>query len=115
MLEEHASWFRGSVAFEFRNEATYFDDEVRNALRRHSFPLVMHPNSLGRSTVGTSASGRGVRDLLEYKPEPMSRVATLGALTSSSMVYLRLHGHNDEHSGEYSMEELEEVAKHIHA
>ena len=30
-------------------------------------------------------------------------------------MYLRLHGHNDEHRGEYSQDELTEIAQQIHS
>ena len=38
----------------------------------------------------------------------------MGAMTSS-FVYLRLHGFNDEHRGEYTMDDLAEIAKEIHS
>ena len=45
--EEEAMWYNGGIAFEFRNEATYFDEGVRRFLKQNSFALVMHPNSVG--------------------------------------------------------------------
>jgi uncharacterized protein YecE (DUF72 family) len=114
MMEREASWYQGRVAFEFRNEGTYYDEEVRKFFRLNNFSLVMHPNSLGRSTVGTSTSGRGSADLLEYQSEDLSSVAAAGGV-HSNFVYLRLHGFNDEHRGEYSLSQLEEIANQIHS
>mmetsp|Transcript_20815 Transcript_20815/g.43439 ORF Transcript_20815/g.43439 Transcript_20815/m.43439 type:complete len:119 (+) Transcript_20815:400-756(+) len=34
---------------------------------------------------------------------------------TSSLVYLRLHGFNDEHRGVYSVEELKDIAVEIHS
>mmetsp|Transcript_25998 Transcript_25998/g.55890 ORF Transcript_25998/g.55890 Transcript_25998/m.55890 type:complete len:478 (+) Transcript_25998:552-1985(+) len=113
MLEREASWYKGRLAFEFRNKATYFDQEVRECLKLNSFALVLHPNSLGRSTVGTSVSGRGNSDPLEYQPEQLSELVATGNLLSG-FVYLRLHGFNDEHRGEYSVNQLREIAQQIH-
>ncbi|KAL9186087.1 hypothetical protein ACHAXT_005325 [Thalassiosira profunda] len=113
MLDEEASWYHGRIAFEFRNEATYFDKEVRAFLKQNAFALVMHPNSVGRSTVGTSTSGRSNCDLVQYQPEQLSKVADVGD-AAANFVYLRLHGHNDEHTGCYSIEELQEIAEQIH-
>ncbi|KAL3782461.1 hypothetical protein ACHAW5_009009 [Stephanodiscus triporus] len=114
MMETEARWYRGRIAFEFRNEATYYDNEVRKFFRLNNYSLVMHPNSLGRSTVGTSLNGRGITDLVEYQPEELSSVAAAGGM-HSNFVYLRLHGSNDEHRGEYSVSQLEEISKQIHS
>jgi uncharacterized protein YecE (DUF72 family) len=115
MMEREASWYQGRVAFEFRNESTYYDEDLRDFLRLNNFTLVVHPNSLGRSTVGTSTSGRGnVDDPLEYQPEDLSIVAAAGGM-HSNFVYLRLHGFNDMHRGEYSLSQLEGIAKQIHS
>ncbi|KAL7473585.1 hypothetical protein ACHAXS_014137 [Conticribra weissflogii] len=114
-LEEQASWYNGYLAFEFRNEATFNDEDVRQFLRANcNWTLVMHPNSIGRSTLGTSASGRGNSDLVHYEPEKLSSIASRGVFSSKSkFVYLRLHGCNDEHTGEYTIEQLKEVAVQI--
>jgi len=114
MMEREAGWYQGRIAFEFRNEGTYYDEEVRHFFRLNNISLVIHPNSLGRSTVGTSISGRGNADLLEYQPEELSSVASAGGMYSN-FVYLRLHGFNDEHTGEYSVSQLEEIANQIHS
>lgn len=114
MLDEESCWYKGRIAFEFRNQATYFDEEVRRCLKRSGFALVMHPNSVGRSTIGTSTSGRGGCSLSEYPLEQLSKVAAAGAMTSS-LVYLRLHGFNDEHRGVYSVEDLKDIAAQIHS
>eukprot|EP00581_Thalassiosira_minuscula_P015140 CAMPEP_0183713802 /NCGR_PEP_ID=MMETSP0737-20130205/8544_1 /TAXON_ID=385413 /ORGANISM="Thalassiosira miniscula, Strain CCMP1093" /LENGTH=571 /DNA_ID=CAMNT_0025942645 /DNA_START=536 /DNA_END=2251 /DNA_ORIENTATION=- len=118
MLEdgEEASWYKGHIALEFRNEATYHDEEVRGFLNRNNtnFTLVMHPNSLGRSTVGTSKSGRGSCSLFEYEPESLSKAASKTMACCSTLVYVRLHGCNDEHRGEYTVEQLKDIANQIH-
>ncbi|KAL7555231.1 hypothetical protein ACHAWF_018886 [Thalassiosira exigua] len=114
LVLDEANWYRGRIALELRNEAAYFDEKVRHFLKENSYALVMHPNSLGRSTVGTSASGRGGFDLMKYQPEPLSQVASVGVLPSN-FVYLRLHGFNDEHRGEYSMDQLRDIANQIHS
>jgi uncharacterized protein YecE (DUF72 family) len=115
MMDGEAGWYRGRIAFEFRNESTYYDEEVRDFLRLNNYTLVVHPNSLGRSTIGTSTSGRGnADDLLEYQPEDLSSLAAGGGM-QSNFVYLRLHGSNDEHRGEYSLSQLEGIAKQIHS
>ena len=95
MLEREASWYKGNIAFEFRNEATYYDEEVRKMLNQNNFALVLHPNSVGRSTIGTSTSGRGNSNLVQYQLEQLSTIAAAGKV-HSNFVYLRLHGHNDE-------------------
>ena len=114
MLERDASWYKGHIAFEFRNEPTYFDEEVRQMLKQNNFSLVLHPNSVGRSTIGTSTSGRGNGNLVEYQLEQLSTVAAAGKV-HSNFVYIRLHGRNDEHRGEYTMNELTEIAQQIHS
>ena len=86
---------------------------MRQFLEQNQFALVLHPNSVGRSTVGTSTSGRGDGVLHEYEPENISTVAASGCI-ETNFVYLRLHGSNDEHRGEYSEAQLEEIARQIH-
>eukprot|EP00578_Thalassiosira_sp_NH16_P030464 CAMPEP_0181077324 /NCGR_PEP_ID=MMETSP1071-20121207/891_1 /TAXON_ID=35127 /ORGANISM="Thalassiosira sp., Strain NH16" /LENGTH=643 /DNA_ID=CAMNT_0023158563 /DNA_START=134 /DNA_END=2065 /DNA_ORIENTATION=- len=113
MLQNEASWYKGCVAFEFRNEATYRDKPVQELLKENNFALVVHPNSLGRSTIGSSTHGRGKMDLQQYQPEQLSEVAAAKNLLSN-FVYLRLHGFNDEHSGEYSIDQLKEISQQIH-
>jgi uncharacterized protein YecE (DUF72 family) len=115
MMKRKAAWYHGGIAFEFRNKNTFYDDEVREFIRLHKYAIVMHPNSLGRSTVGTSVSGRGNTDLIEYLPEDLSSItSSSGGGIHSTFVYVRLHGFNDEHSGEYSMIQLQGIAQQIH-
>lgn len=108
ILDEDASSYNGQIAIEFRNVATYFDKQIRSFLSRSGYALVMHPNSLGRSTC------KDIGTLSEYKLEDISQVASLGQSSDSSFVYMRLHGSNNEHLGEYSIDQLEEIAKQIH-
>ncbi|EJK55008.1 hypothetical protein THAOC_25308 [Thalassiosira oceanica] len=103
--------YKGRLAFEFRNEASYHDRNVREYIKSCGWALVLHPNSLGRATVGTSSGGRGESDLHCYATEKLSSVAACGSV--SDFAYVRLHGHNDEHSGEYSLSELQEAAEQI--
>ena len=115
MLQEEATWYRGHLAFEFRNEETYCNKDVREFLAKHDHALVMHPDSLGRSTTGNTSSGRGGYSILQhYTPQELSNLASATGNINSSLIYLRLHGCNDEHRGEYTMSQLEEVAKQIH-
>jgi len=113
LQDETCIWYNGRIAIEIRNETSYFDQSVRDfILSNPSWTLVVHPNSIGRATVGTTVSGRG-NDLSEsYVPEKLTKVAET-ALTGSGFVYIRLHGSNDEHRGDYSMEDLEDAAKQI--
>lgn len=114
MLKEKAAWYHGHLAFEFRNEDTYFNEEVRAFLAEHDDALVLHPDSLGRSTIGNTSLGRGEHSALKhYTPQELSNLATATGNITSSFVYLRLHGSNDEHRGEYTISQLEEVARQI--
>lgn len=115
MMKNKAGWYNGGIAFEFRNNVTYYDDKVRHFIKLHKYAIVMHPNSLGRSTIGTSVSGRDNTDLIEYLPEDLSSIASNaeGAI-HSNFVYVRLHGSNDEHCGDYSMIQLKIIAQQIH-
>ena len=115
MLKEEAAWYRGHLAFEFRNEDTYYNEEVRAFLSEHGDALVLHPDSLGRSTIGNTSLGRGECSALKhYMPQELSNLATATGNITSSFVYLRLHGTNDEHRGEYTISQLEEIAQQIH-
>ena len=110
-LDNECRTYKGRLAFEFRNEASYHNKNVREYIKSCGWALVLHPNSLGRATVGTSSGGRGERDLFCYEAEKLSSVAARGYV--SDFAYVRLHGHNDEHSGEYSLSELQEAADQI--
>ena len=111
MIDDEAQ-YSGRIAFEFRNEGTFYDVEIREALRQSNFALVLHPNSLGRSTIGTTSSGRGIADLVEYPLEPLTKFAV--DVVHSDFVYVRLHFDNDEHKGEYSMDQLTEISQQIY-
>ncbi|KAL3801641.1 hypothetical protein HJC23_013146 [Cyclotella cryptica] len=114
--KEEASWYAGYFAFEFRNKTSFYDTDVRDFLTENKWPLVMHPDSLERSTIGTSVAGRGTSDIIEYEPQLLSELAQTGLVTSTSdMVYVRLHGTNDEHQGEYNARQLRNIASQIHS
>ena len=111
-IDSECCTYKGRLAFEFRNESSYHNRNVREYINKScGWALVLHPNSLGRATVGTSSGGRGESDLLCYEAEKLSSVAACGSV--SDFTYVRLHGHNDEHSGEYSLSELQEAAEQI--
>ena len=112
-VQEGAGWYSGQLAFEFRNRASFHDTRVRDFLTQNRWALVVHPDSLGRSTIGTSVSGREAVDLVEYEPQQLSQYTTTCSITST-IVYLRLHGTNDQHKGEYSSKHLEEISEQIH-
>ena len=112
-LKEGASWYSGHVAFEFRNSTSFHDADVREFFSENKWTLVIHPDSLERCTIGSSVSGRGDSDLVEYEPQRLSSFASTCLLTSGIM-YLRLHGTNDEHRGEYNPNQLGEISEQIH-
>jgi uncharacterized protein YecE (DUF72 family) len=115
-LQEEASWYTGHFAFELRNKTSFYDTNLRDFLTENKWTLVMHPDSLERSTIGTSVAGRGTSDLIEYEPQKLSELAKTGLVTSNSdIVYVRLHGTNDEHQGEYSANQLRDIASQIHS
>jgi uncharacterized protein YecE (DUF72 family) len=114
-LQQEASWYQGYFAFEFRNKTTFHDVNVRNFLAENKWTVVMHPDSLERATVGTSVAGRGASDIDEYIPEQLSQFAKKSlAVFSSGIVYVRLHGTNDEHRGEYNTNQLKEISEQVH-
>jgi uncharacterized protein YecE (DUF72 family) len=116
LQDETCSWYKGRIAIELRNEISYYDQSVRDfILSNTNWTLVVHPNSIGRATVGTTVSGRGNDLLGSYVPEKLSKVAetALPAEQKSGFVYIRLHGSNDEHRGDYSMEDLKDAANQI--
>ena len=49
------------IAFEFRHAAAVADEAVRAFLQGRGWCLVVHPNAIGRATVGSSAGGRDGR------------------------------------------------------
>lgn len=112
-LKEGASWYLGHVAFEFRNSTSFHDANVREFLCENKWTLVIHPDSLERSTIGSSVSGRGESDLVEYEPQRLSAFTSTFSLMSS-IIYIRLHGTNDEHRGEYNPNQLGEISEQIH-
>ena len=115
LQDESCSWYKGRIAIEVRNEDSYFDRSIRDfIMSNENWTLVVHPNSIGRATVGTSMSGRG-NNFLEYAPEKLTKVAesALPAEQKCGFVYVRLHGTNDEHRGDYSVEDLQNAAEQI--
>lgn len=116
LQEETCSWYKGRVAIELRNETSYFDQSVRDfILSNVDWTLVVHPNSVGRATVGTTVSGRGNDLLGSYVPEKLTRVAKpFPAEQKSGFAYVRLHGSNDEHRGDYAIEDLKDAAEQIY-
>jgi uncharacterized protein YecE (DUF72 family) len=114
-LEEGASWYSGHLAFEFRNYISFCDAGVKRFLADNKWTFVVHPDSLERSTVGSSLNGRGIVDqLVEYEPQNLSQFASTCLMTpDSGIVYLRLHGTNDEHRGEYNAHQLQEISEQI--
>ena len=114
-LQKQASWYSGYLAFEFRNHKTFHDTNVRAFLAANKWPFVVHPDSLERSTIGSSVSGRGTSDLVEYEPQKLSRFAPTCSLPSDlDMIYIRLHGSNDEHRSIYTVMQLREMSEQIH-
>jgi uncharacterized protein YecE (DUF72 family) len=117
LQDETCSWYKGRIAIELRNENAYYDTLVRDfILSNTNWTLVVHPNSIGRATIGTAVSGSGNDLLGSYVPEKLSKVAETAALPSeqnSVFLYIRLHGANDEHRGDYSMDNLQDAAKQI--
>jgi uncharacterized protein YecE (DUF72 family) len=114
-LEEKVDWYCGHLAFEFRNQTTFHDAGVRKFLNEKKWTFVVHPDSLERSTVGSSVSGRRTTDLQEYEPQKLSQFAsTCSVAAGAGIVYVRLHGSNDEHTGEYNADQLNEIGQQIH-
>lgn len=116
LQHETCSWYKGRIAIELRNETSYNDQSVRDFILSNSdWTLVVHPNSVGRATIGTTACGRGNALAASYVPERLTKVAetALAAEQKSGFVYVRLHGSNDEHRGEYAMEDLHDAATQI--
>eukprot|EP00984_Skeletonema_dohrnii_P007726 scaffold2834_cov103-Skeletonema_dohrnii-CCMP3373.AAC.2 len=116
LQDDSCCWYKGRIAIELRNDISYNDRSVRDfILSNTNWTLVMHPDSIGRATVGTTVSGRGNDLLGSYIPEKLTKVAetALSAEQRSGFVYVRLHGSNDEHRGDYSMEDLQNAAEQI--
>ena len=80
-------------------QSWFEDEESLQELRDAGWALVMHPNSVGRATVGTQGLGRDGNSP-HYTLEPLHSIITAG------WVYIRLHGDNDEHTYDYSQEEV---------
>ena len=114
-LEQGARWYSGHLAFEFRNRTTFYNTSIRKFIAQNKWTFVVHPDSLERSTIGTSVHGRGLADLVQYEPQPLSQFAFTCSLSSDSrIVYVRLHGTNDEHRGEYNVIQLKEISEQVH-
>ena len=113
-VQEEVEWYSGHLAFELRNRASFHDTNVRNFLTQNRWTLVVHPDSVERSTIGTSVSGRDADDLVQYEPQKLSQYASTCSVTST-IVYLRLHGTNDQHRCEYRSNQLKEMTEQIHS
>eukprot|EP00986_Skeletonema_menzelii_P000456 scaffold128_cov140-Skeletonema_menzelii.AAC.32 len=73
LQDESCCWYKGRIAIEIRNESSYNDRSVRDfILSNANWTLVVHPDSIGRATVGTTVSGRGNDLLGSYVPEKLS-------------------------------------------
>jgi len=96
---------RVAVEIRQRHADPESEREVLDALRELRWCLVVHPNTVGRSTVvrekrdGTSAS---------HGLEAIDAGAC--PITAGDWVYVRLHGANDEHTGSYSDDDLRRQA-----
>lgn len=99
------------LAFEFRHPSWAADEAVVELLQRRGWTLVVHPNTTGRATVGTSAGGReGCSEHYGLEPLP-----TVPPCEGAGWAYVRLHGDNDEHTYRYSEAELAALAQALHA
>jgi uncharacterized protein YecE (DUF72 family) len=109
--------YTGKIAIELRNRDALADEEVQAVLKRNNWGCVFHPNSLGRTTVGNSAGGRGASGGDEvpdpYALEGLDAMEQLTPITAD-FVYVRLHGANDQHTFEYSHEQIATIAAQLH-
>eukprot|EP00193_Tetraselmis_chui_P013066 CAMPEP_0177777590 /NCGR_PEP_ID=MMETSP0491_2-20121128/15453_1 /TAXON_ID=63592 /ORGANISM="Tetraselmis chuii, Strain PLY429" /LENGTH=355 /DNA_ID=CAMNT_0019296709 /DNA_START=329 /DNA_END=1393 /DNA_ORIENTATION=+ len=106
LLSRGCSSFR--VALEFRHASWFHHPQVAAYCAERNWAIVQHPNSVGRATTrpnqGKSPPQRvplaPLRD-----PEP----------PTANWAYVRLHGDNDQHSYDYSDEELAPYAATVAA
>lgn len=95
------------VAVEFRHPSWRESREVLDVLVEADWALVSHPNSVGRATVA-----RGARD----GSAPSYELDAVDVVDSeASWAYVRLHGRNDEHTYDYSDDELRAYATQVDA
>ena len=78
-------------------------------LKEVGWALVLHPNSMNRATVVAENRGRG--EMVEYQLEQLDERWPVTA----DFVYVRLHGRNDEHTYNYSDDELKPIAAALHS
>mmetsp|Transcript_28924 Transcript_28924/g.72605 ORF Transcript_28924/g.72605 Transcript_28924/m.72605 type:complete len:229 (-) Transcript_28924:55-741(-) len=101
------------VALEFRHPSWISCPKVADFMRTRDWAMVQHPNSLGRATTRPSESQsagppeRAVTGLAPLRDEPGE--------PRSMWEYVRLHGDNDEHSYDYTAEELAPYASTVAA
>lgn len=88
------------IAIEVRHQSAVHDKALIQSLRKHGWCLVVHPNSVGRSTV--SAEHRNEAES-SYSLEVLD---TDWPRTASNWMYVRLHGTNDSHYGCYTDDQL---------
>jgi len=90
------------IAVEIRHRDSIRNDDFIKVLQELKWCLVMHPNSVGRSTVA-----REDRDGKKSRSYELERIdADRWPVTTGDWAYVRLHGSNDEHQGRYSDNEL---------
>jgi uncharacterized protein YecE (DUF72 family) len=112
------TFYRGKLALEFRNPKTYRDARIYEFVKQQpKWTLVYHPNSVGRTTIGTTQTGREVPDFTNtssrYVLEDLATMARAVPPTTD-FVYIRLHGARDDHAHDYTSKELDRVAQQIH-
>jgi uncharacterized protein YecE (DUF72 family) len=113
------TFYRGKLALEFRNPKTYRNARIYEFVKQQpKWTLVYHPNSVGRTTIGTTQTGREVLDFTtassRYVLEDLASMARAVPPTTD-FVYIRLHGARDDHAHDYTSQELDRVAQQIHA
>ena len=96
------------IAVEVRHPQALTDKALLNALRRHGWCLVQHPNSVGRSTIVAEQRTGDDAGTSSYNLQPLD--ASTWPLTAQSWMYVRLHGSNDAHHGSYTQEQLAQQA-----
>lgn len=103
-----ASGLRCRVAVECRHPDCFDDADLLSFLRARGWALVLHPNSVGRATVGNQSGGR-TGESVSHGLEPLRN-----DFCTAEFVYIRLHGDNDDHTYRYSDAELEQYASQVH-
>mmetsp|Transcript_11711 Transcript_11711/g.33128 ORF Transcript_11711/g.33128 Transcript_11711/m.33128 type:complete len:321 (-) Transcript_11711:884-1846(-) len=86
------------IAIEFRDDSWFQDPAALDLLRSANWALCNHPDTV--RPAGRSRPGTPLGDLHE--------------VVTADWVYVRLHGDNDEHTYDYSQEELRRYAAAVH-